>query len=104
MILKLRYDRIALFADNLATCLAAGVDIRQAIRSSSGALVKAVPDFHHVWTRIDQGLPLSEALKAVEHRLPGFIIPVVVCGEQTGRLDETLQFLAEHCRMLHRPT
>jgi type II secretory pathway component PulF len=102
--LKLRYDQLAMFADNLATCLTAGVELKYAIRTSSGALVKAAPEFRGVWGRIDQGQPLSEALRPVAHRLPSFVLPVVVCGEQTGRLDESLRFLAEHCRLLHRPS
>jgi type II secretory pathway component PulF len=67
-------------------------------------LVKVAPEFRQVWDRIDQGEPLSEALKSLERRLPPFVLPVVRCGEQTGRLDQSLRFLADHCRMLHRPT
>jgi type II secretory pathway component PulF len=99
----IRYDQIANFAGNLSTCLAAGVELRKAVRTSSGALVKSTPEFRRVWDRIEQGLPLSEALRAIGHRLPPFVVPVVVCGEQTGRLDQSLRFLEEHCRMLHRP-
>jgi type II secretory pathway component PulF len=100
----LRYDQIANFAGNLSTCLAAGVEWRKAIRTSSGALVNATPEFRGVWDRIDQGEPLSDALRVIERRLPPFVMPVVRCGERTGRLDEALHFLAEHCRMLHRPS
>lgn len=101
---KIRYDRLAGFTNNLATCLSAGIDVKQGLRTSSGALVKAAPEFRAVWERVDHGEPLSEALRSVENRLPNFFIPVVQCGEQTGRLDEALRFLAEHCRMLHRPS
>ena len=101
---KIRYDRLAGFTNNLATCLSAGVDVKQAVRTSSGALIKAVPEFRAVWERVDRGDPLSEALRSVENKLPSFYIPAVQCGEQTGRLDEALRFLAEHCRLLHRPS
>lgn len=99
-----RYDRFSAFASNLATCLAAGVDLSRGIRTSSGALSRSMPEFRMVWDRVDHGQPLSEALQVIEHRLPPFALPVIVCGEQTGRLEESLRFLAEHCRALHRPT
>ncbi len=104
LMFQLRYDQIANFAGNLSTCLAAGVELQKGVRTSSGALVKSMPEFRGVWERIDQGQPLSDALRVIERRLPPFVIPVVRCGEQTGRLDESLRFLAEHCRLLHRPT
>jgi type IV pilus assembly protein PilC len=100
----LRYDQIASFAGNLSTCLAAGVEIGRAVRTSSGALAKSTPQFREVWSRVEQGEPLSDALRVIEGRLPAFVIPVVQCGELTGRLDQALQFLADHCRMLHRPS
>lgn len=100
----LRYDQIANFAGNLSTCLAAGVEWNKAVRTSSGALAKSQPGFRAVLDRIDHGDSLSEALRSIERRLPPFVIPVIECGERTGRLDEVLRFLAEHCRMLHRPS
>jgi type II secretory pathway component PulF len=101
---RLRYDQIANFAGNLSTCLTAGVEIRKAIRTSAGALIKSHPEFGRVLDAVDRGESLSDALRTVQRRLPPFVIPVVRCGEQTGHLDQCLHFLAEHCRMLHRPS
>jgi type II secretory pathway component PulF len=95
----LRYDQLARFADNLSVSLAAGVELRQAIRTSSGSLVKTVPAFREVWERVDQGEHLSEALRAVESQLPRFVLPVVESGECSGRLIESLRFLSTHLRM-----
>jgi type II secretory pathway component PulF len=104
MFLRFRYDQIANFAGNLSVCLASGVDLPRAIRTSSGALAKSAPEFRVVWDRVDQGESLADALRTVERNLPPFVIPVIQCGEQTGRLDQALQFLADHCRMLQRPS
>lgn len=99
----IRFQKLARWSHNLAMGLGAGIDLRQAVRTSSGELLTSFSEFHLVVDEIDRGSPLSEALLPVAHRLPSFFLPVIRCGEQTGRLEETLLFLARHCEQLDRP-
>lgn len=48
-------------------------------------------------------MPLSNALAPSEDRFPAFFLPVLRCGELSGRIDESLRYLAEHCRLLAVP-
>ena len=37
-------------------------------------------------------------------QLPSCFLPLVAAGEETGQLDQVFHYLAEHCRLLARPT
>ena len=49
------------------------------------------------------GMGLAEALESWKDRFPAFFLPVLRCGEESGRVDQTLEFLECHCRLLAGP-
>jgi type II secretory pathway component PulF len=53
--------------------------------------------------RAASGMQLFEALKPDANCFPAFFLPAVRCGEEAGRLDETLRYLENHCRLLVGP-
>lgn len=86
---RLVYSR---FAKTFATCYAAGLSLPRSVEIASDAcgnaavrerLSRAVP-------ALLSGVKLSEALGAVA-QLPAVISQVIITGETTGRLDETLR-------------
>lgn len=99
------YRQLSQFAGNLATCLAAGVGMEQGIKSSGRSLARTRygSALEVARERVAQGNELSAALAARRAVWPPFLIPYVKAGEQSGRLDESLRYLEERCRMLDRP-
>ena len=101
----LSYEQLGHLSYNLATCLSAGIALPQAFRTTTKSLAKTnSAAWIEVADRLDHNESLAEALQAVEPRLPPFFLPLVAAGEETGRLDEIFRYLADHCRMLARPT
>ena len=49
------------------------------------------------------GTSLSDALEHARGRFPIFFLPVLRCGEQSGREEQTLTYLERHCRLLAEP-
>lgn len=100
------YEKLSRFAGNLATCLAAGVEIDKSFENAKRAL-KHTPlagGLEVAQTRIAKGTSLAEALAACEWGLPPFFVPMVQAGEQTGRVDEALRYLERHCKLLVKPS
>lgn len=48
-------------------------------------------------------MELSEALAPWADHFPAFFLPVLRCGEHSGRTDQTLRYLEQHCGMLVEP-
>lgn len=96
---------LAAFSGNLATCLEAGLSVPDAMetctRSSPNQLLRSFGG--RAAEKIRQGAPLSEALEGMAIHLPRFYLPVMRCGEQSGRTDEALRYLQQHCEMLEKP-
>lgn len=105
MIHNVSMERLSLLAGNLATCLTSGMSMHASVRLSArswpGSLGQGIDS---AVCRAKAGAELSEALGALDRRLPPFVIPVIRCGEQSGRLVETLQYLQRHCHMLAGPS
>lgn len=101
-----RYDKLAHFAGNLATCLEAGVGVEQSLKTASRSLsgTRLAPALQVSLTRVSKGATMAEALAAIEWGLPKFFVPMIQAGEQTGRIDEALRHLERHCRLLVAPT
>lgn len=101
-----RYDKLAHFAGNLATCLEAGVGVEKSLQSAGRSLARTPlgPALQVSLTRVSKGVTLAESLAAVEWGLPKFFVPMIQAGEQTGRVDEALRHLERHCRLLVAPT
>lgn len=49
------------------------------------------------------GMGLCDALDRWQERFPPFFLPVLRCGEETGRQDAALAYLERHCRLLAGP-
>ena len=103
---KLTLSQLSLFSGNLATCIAAGLDIPRSLATCQRSLPS--PLRREILTaaakRTAAGLSLFEALKPHERSFPAFFLPAVRCGEEAGRLDETLRYLESHCRLLVEPS
>jgi type II secretory pathway component PulF len=86
-------------------CLEAGIAMRNALRTCQRTFPH--PRFRaflqEVIERVDDGAELSAALEPWRARFPAFFLPVLRCGERSGRLDATLAYLEHHCHMLVGP-
>lgn len=100
--MKIPSQILSLFADGMATCLAAGLPPQRALElnrfakqsKSLGKLVDAARQ------RCEQGMPLSEALEPGRNVLPHCFLPVLRAGEAGGRLVEAFQLLSGHSRRI----
>ena len=101
---KLTLEQLSLFSGNLATCVAAGLDIPRSLttcqRSAPSPLLREI--LTAAAKQAAAGKSLFEALKPHARSFPAFFLPAVRCGEESGRLDETLRYLESHCRLLIR--
>ena len=102
---KLTLEQLSLFSGNLATCIAAGLDIPRSLttcqRSAPSLLLREI--LTAAAKQAAAGKSLFDALKSHEPSFPAFFLPAVRCGEESGRLDETLRYLESHCRLLVEP-
>ncbi|MHB8903145.1 MAG: type II secretion system F family protein [Thermoguttaceae bacterium] len=96
---------VAVFTGNLATCLQAGLKVPDSVetctRSSPNAMLRASGP--RLAAKIRDGNSLSEALGELKPSLPRFYLPVLRCGERSGRIDQALHYLQEHCALLEKP-
>jgi type II secretory pathway component PulF len=103
--LKIPLSLLSVFCGNVATCLSAGLGVpaslRTSVRYASNRVLKEIAETAAEQTAA--GEALAEAIRPSERRFPAFFLPVVRCGEQSGRLDEAFAYLAEHCALLVRP-
>ncbi len=102
---QMPYERLSLFAGNLATCLEAGLGLPASLESTGRALhgTHLADSMQAAAAAVKQGNSLADALSATCQGLPSFFIPVIAAGEATGRLDVSLRYLEDHCRMLAGP-
>ena len=102
---KIPLKLVSVFAGNLATCLSAGVSIPTALRTAAKAFsnVELKNLIEDAADQTEAGVEFSEALKPIEPRLPDYFLPALRCGDQCGRLDETLRYLERQCAMLAEP-
>jgi type II secretory pathway component PulF len=100
------YDKLARFSGNLATCLEAGVGVEKSLENANRSLARTplAPALRVSLSRVAKGSTLTEALAAIDWGLPAFFLPMIQAGEQSGRVDEALRYLEQHCRLLVEPT
>jgi type II secretory pathway component PulF len=102
---RIPYDRLSVFCGNVATCLSAGMrvpeSLRISVRHGPSPVVKRIAESAAEQTA--SGTALSEALEPSADRFPAFFLPVIRCGEVSGRLDETFAYLGRHCALLVKP-
>ncbi|MBC8871829.1 MAG: type II secretion system F family protein [Planctomycetes bacterium] len=102
---KIPLKPVSVFAGNLATCISTGVPIPTALRTAAKAFsnVELKNLIEEAADQTEAGVEFSEALKPIEPRLPDYFLPALRCGDQCGRLDETLRYLERQCAMLAEP-
>jgi type IV pilus assembly protein PilC len=103
---KIAFSQLSVFCGNVATCLSSGLGVpeslRTSVRYSPHRGLKPIAEA--AAERVASGMELSEALQPDGHRFPAFFLPVVRCGEESGRLDEAFAYLGEHCALLVKPS
>lgn len=102
---KLTLEQLSHFSGNLATCIAAGLDIPKSL--STCGRTSPSPTLRDIVTaaakQTAQGMKLFDALTPFAACFPSFFLPAVRCGEESGHLDQTLRYLESHCRLLVGP-
>jgi type II secretory pathway component PulF len=101
---KISLEKLTVFCGNLATCLAAGLDVPTSLRTgqaAGNATLRRVAE--RAARETAKGASLADALESSSDCFPAFFVPVIRCGEQSGRIDETLRYLERHCRLLAGP-
>lgn len=100
--MKIDNKTLSLFADGMATCLAAGLPPQRALElnrfdQQSKALGKLVRGARQ---RCGQGMSVADALEPGRNVLPHYFLPVIRAGEAGGRLVEAFQLLGQHCHRI----
>ncbi|MCX6799870.1 MAG: type II secretion system F family protein [Candidatus Falkowbacteria bacterium] len=91
-----RGANMARFARTLGTMLASGLNIDEALRITS----TAVSNYHYQTTlkkveeRVTKGSSLSMSLQEYEQLFPRITTRMIKVGEESGKLDETLLYVA----------
>jgi type IV pilus assembly protein PilC len=103
---RIPLEPLSRFCGNMGMCLSAGMTLLTSLRTCHRAfpspmlkniLGEAIP-------RVENSMTLSEALEPWHRQFPAFFLPALQCGEQSGRIDETLRYLEKHCSLLAEPT
>lgn len=102
---KIPLEQLSACFGNLATCVSAGLDIPKSLdtcqRTSPSLALREI--LTQAAKQTAGGSSLFEALEPHKSRFPAFVLSVVRCGEESGHLDQTLRYLASHCRLLIEP-
>lgn len=102
---KIPYEPLSLFCSNLGTSLHAGLDVATSLRlcakSSQNPALREIVE--QAATQAARGICLPDVLQRWQSRFPPFFVPVLRCGEESGRQDEALDYLQRHCRLLAGP-
>jgi general secretion pathway protein F len=95
---KLSSADLSLFTRQLATLLAAGIPIEEALRGVSEQSEKQNVRrlLISVRSKVLEGYALAQALSEYSHAFPELYRATVAAGEQTGRLDLVLEKLADY--------
>ncbi|MCX7968402.1 MAG: type II secretion system F family protein [Armatimonadetes bacterium] len=97
----LRPSVLAQFFHNLHQSVRAGVPLRDALETIANSPTPLAQVARHAEKRVNSGVPLSQALAETGVAFPPYVIPLIQAGEQSGKLDETLGYLADHFQKEH---
>lgn len=94
---KIKRKDLAEFCHNLAFLISAGVPIISALKDLKDTIVNPLlkRKVGKILSEVLKGNPLSEAFKKV-NIFPPIVISLVKIGEETGRLDKTLEEASKH--------
>ena len=94
------YQSLAEFSRNFGVCMNSVADVEKGLELCIRPMRRTLIGRH--WKTavetVQQGGSLTDALSPAREFLPGFYLPLVQAGEQSGRLAEVFQFLHEHCK------
>ena len=95
---KLKTKDLVLITRQLASLLSAGITVVRALdmlyqQVESKKAKKCIGD---VYEAVQSGRSLSEAFKEQKGVVPNIFISMISAGEESGRLDEVMERLAEH--------
>lgn len=101
---RIKGEDIAEFLRNIAVMLKAGVPLIDAIEDASEhlhnpALGRVADD---IKMSIESGIGLADSVHKYSALFPPAVIYLIRMGEETGRLDRTLQDAADHLRRVSR--
>jgi type II secretory pathway component PulF len=93
----IRFVNLARLSMVLGSLLRSGIPINHAIPITANVLTNAAykQALLRASDRVNTGEPLSTLLQQNLHLFPPFVYRMVLIGEQTGKLDEMLFYLAE---------
>ena len=94
----LKVKDLVLISRQLASLLSAGITVVRALDMLYQQLdsKKAKKCIGEVYESVQGGRSLSEAFKEQRGVIPNIMISMIAAGEESGRLDEVMERLAEH--------
>ncbi|QJA05421.1 type II secretion system F family protein [Thermosulfurimonas marina] len=100
---KLSRPELAEFCHNLALMVRGGVPLLQALKdlrasTTNPRLRRALGT---LLQEIQGGRPLSQGMEREKGIFPGIVRSLTALGEETGRLDQTLEEAAQHLQRIH---
>lgn len=95
---KIKLKDIVIFSRQIATLFEAGVSALKAFRllASENDNKALALELNHVADDIESGISLSEALSRRPTLFTTFYVNMVKAGEESGKLNESFLFLADH--------
>lgn len=95
---KLKTKDLVLISRQLASLLSAGITVVRALDMLYQQVEskKAKKCIGEVYEAVQSGRSLSEAFKEQKGVVPNIMISMISAGEESGRLDEVMERLAEH--------
>ena len=101
----IEYRLLARFADDMRRWYCASSNMAQGLEMCIKSLRgKKIGDrWQSAADKIRSGHSLVESLSNADDLLPKFFLPVIEAGEKSGRLDDALEFLSQHCKLMAGP-
>jgi len=95
---RLKTRDLVIISRQLASLISAGITVIRALdmlyqQVESSKAKKVVGE---IYESIQSGKTLSESFKEQSHALPNIMVTMISAGEESGKLDEVLNRLAEH--------
>ena len=95
---KLKTQDLVIISRQLASLLSAGITVVRSLDMLYQQLEskKAKKCVGEIYESVQSGRSLSEAFKEQRGVIPNIMISMIAAGEESGRLDEVMERLAEH--------
>ncbi len=95
---KLKAEEISTFCREISTMLASGISLVRAMNiiNNRDLTPKLKYAFGELLSSIKKGIALSDAMELLGRTFPPMLINMVKAGEASGRLDETMEKMADY--------